>query len=352
VEEIQDSSKRLTMAAGAPLVSVVIPTYLRPRLVTRAVRSALNQTLREIEVIVVADGRDEETRSTLGRIPDGRIRVYTPPRRLGNASARNEGIARARARWVAFLDDDDEWLSTKLEAQLRAARASAHEHPIVACRLIARDEGGDFVWPRRLPAPGEPLSEYFFCRRTPFTGEGLVITSAILTSRELLRRVRFRSGLERHVDPDWLLRAAGEPGTSLEFVPESAPLLIWHIERGRDRITTRPDWRTSLTWSRTNRTLFTARGYAAFILHVVSANAAAEGERGSFFRLVQEAFDKGRPSPVDLASHLANFVLPARLQRGIARRFARISARRASRPSPTESGSMSPGLCPHPRRDS
>lgn len=328
------------MTVAAPLVSVVIPTYLRPDLVTRAVRSALGQTLKEIEVIVVADGRDEETRWALRQITDPRLRIHEPTRRLGNADARNEGVRLARAHWIAFLDDDDEWLSTKLAMQLRAASSSGHRHPIVACHLIARDETGDVVWPRRLPAAGEPLSEYFFCRRTPFTGEGMVINSAILTSRELLRRVRFRSDLKRHVDPDWLLRAVREPGAELEFVPETEPLLVWHIERDRKRITTRPDWEASLAWCRSNRALFTARGYAAFVLHVVGSSAAAQRHANAFFVLLQEAFDRGRPAPVDLASHLGNFVLPAGLQRNIAHRFARLSSLRHRRPGHASGSSV------------
>ena len=308
-------------------VSTVIPTYQRPHLVPRAVRSALAQTLSAIEVIVVVDGRDDATVAALRGIDDPRLRVHVPERRLGNADARNAGVIRARGDWVAFLDDDDEWLPGKLEAQLRVARRSEDAHPIVACRFTARDEWGDFVWPRRLPDAHEPLSEYFFCRRTPFTGEGMVHGgSAVLTSRELALRVPFRSGLPRHVDPDWLLRATAEPGAGLVFVPETEPLVIWNTERGRARITTQRNWRESLAYCRENRGLFTARGYAAFVLHVVGSNAAAQGEWRAFGSLLWEAFARGRPAIVDLASHLGNFVLPTKVQRAMAGWFARAAA--------------------------
>jgi glycosyltransferase involved in cell wall biosynthesis len=307
----------------SPEVSVVIPTYQRADLVVRAVSSALAQNDAEIEVIVVVDGRDEATCTALRMLDDARLRVHVPPRRLGNADARNAGVGLARAKWVAFLDDDDEWLPGKLKAQLRVARVSAHRSPIIACRFIARDEAGDFVWPRRLPASHEPLSEYFFCRKTPFTGEGIVQGgSAVLTSRELALRVPFRSGLQRHVDTDWLLRASVQ-GTLL-FVTEEEPLLIWHIERGRLRITTQRDWTQSLAYCRENPELFTRRGYAAFVLHVVSSNAAAQRNWGAFHMLLREAFARGQPTVVDLVSHVGNFVLPARVQRAIAGLFARM----------------------------
>lgn len=314
------------MLPPSPLVSAVIPTYLRPDLVLRAIRSALGQTVQDIEVIVVVDGRDAQTCAALQGIDDARLVVVVPERHLGNADARNACVSRARAKCVAFLDDDDEWLPNKLAAQLRTWQRSGLTYPIVTCRMIGRSETGDVIWPRRLPAPGEPLSEFFFCRRTPFTGEGMVINSAILTSRELLRLVPFRSGLERHVDPDWLLRAIRLPGTGLEFVPQLEPQLIWYIEQHRDRITTRRDWRGSLAYAGTNRDLFTARGYAAFVLHVVSGAAAAQRDRAAFFLLLNEAFTKGRPAPVDLVSHFGNFLLPTATQRWAAKLFSRIAA--------------------------
>lgn len=307
----------------SPLVSVVIPTYLRAGLVLRAVVSALAQTIGDIEVIVVVDGRDIETARALATIEDSRLRVMRPDRHLGNADARNAAIRSAVGRYVAFLDDDDEWFPRKLEVQLATAGRSQLRHPIVTCRMIARSEAGDAIWPRRRPRPGEPLSEYFFCRRTPFTGEGMVINSAILTVRELMLQVPFRGDLQRHVDPDWLLHATLLPDTGLELVPEKEPLLIWHIERNRSRITTRHDWRGSLAYARANRELFTARGYAAFILHVVGSAAAAQHEGQAFFLLLKEALNRGQPAPVDLVSHLGNFLLPLAVRRAAARLFAK-----------------------------
>jgi glycosyltransferase involved in cell wall biosynthesis len=307
----------------SPDVSVVIPTFNRPQLLERAVASALAQTHRNIEVIVVVDGRDEESSRLLASIGDKRLRVMVPPHNLGNAGARNMGVQLARARWVAFLDDDDVWMESKLELQLQTAVKSLHRFPIVACQLIARSETQDFHWPRRHPRAGEPLSEYLFCRSTPYTGEGLIVTSAIFTARELLMRVPFRNDLPRYVDPDWLLRAVKEEGTGVEFVKHVEPLAVWHIERGRKRITNSKDWRFSLDYARRNRSLFTRRAYAAFLLHVVSHTAGSQRAWLSLFPLVWESIRDGKPVPVDLLSHAANYLLPDELRRSAAERFAR-----------------------------
>jgi glycosyltransferase involved in cell wall biosynthesis len=306
-----------------PDVSVVIPTCERPTLLARAVGCALNQTLRSIEVIVVVDGRDQPSRDVLAAIDDPRLRELVPPRRLGNAGARNAGVEMARGRWVAFLDDDDLWMESKLELQLRVARQSIHRYPIVACHLVARSETQDFLWPRRRPRVNEALCEYLFCRSTPYTGEGLIVTSVIFAPRELLLRVRFRDDLPRYVDPDWLLRADLVEGSGVEFVPDDEPLAVWHIERGRSRITNSKDWRFSLEYARRNRHLFTKRAYAAFILHIVSHTAAAQHAWRAWLPLVFESLRGGRPAPVDLMSHAGNFLLPDEMRRGAAERFAR-----------------------------
>jgi glycosyltransferase involved in cell wall biosynthesis len=311
-------------------VSAVIPTHLRPELVRRAVASALAQEPPPLEVVVVVDGRDGETERALAALAEPRLRVIVPAERLGSAEARNEGVRRAAGEWVAFLDDDDEWLPGKLAAQLAAARASPHELPIVSCRLLARPAGAEFLWPARAPAAGEELSEYLFLRRSPFTGEGLVQTSTILAPRELALAVPFRRELRRHEDPDWLLRAAAQPGAAVEFPPGRAPLVVWHIEDGRSRLTTAAGegWRASHRWLEEAAPLLTPRARASFLLTHASAVAAREGDRAAFVPLLRAAVRHHRPSRVDLLVHAANFLVPRRLQRALAARHGVGAARR------------------------
>jgi glycosyltransferase involved in cell wall biosynthesis len=314
-----------------PHVSVVIPTHERPQLVTRAVRSALAQTLTPLEVIVVVDGRDAATAQVLADIRDVRVRVVIPPHRLGNADARNLGIGLARAGWIALLDDDDLWMPGKLAAQLTTAEESAHRYPIITCRMIGRNELEDFLWPRRYPHPGEPLCEYLFCRSTPFTGEGMVQTSTILTHKELLERVPFVSGMRRYVDLDWILRAAATEGVGVEFVPTPEPLSVWHMEAARQRISNSTDGEYTLHWAREHRHLFTRRAYAAFLLTMVSMNAASGYEFGRFVPLLREAYRDGEPSPAEIAAHLAYFAVPDGLKRLAAAGFTRLARSRVPR---------------------
>ena len=202
-----------------PLVSTVIPTYNRPSLVVGSVKSALNQTHPNMEVIVVMDGPDDSTRTALEAFADARIQIVTLPQHQGACGARNAGVQAAKGEWVAFLDDDDVWLPRKIELQLAAARRSAHRIPVVSCRIIARTPLGDDVWPRRFPALGEPIGEYLFCRKGLFGGEASITTGMLFTSRKLLLQHPFRHGLRKHQDSDWVIRVAGQEGVGFEFEP-------------------------------------------------------------------------------------------------------------------------------------
>jgi glycosyltransferase involved in cell wall biosynthesis len=285
--------------AGKPRVSVVIPTAGRPRLVVRAVESALAQTMREIEVLVVIDGPDRMTASALEPIADPRLRVIQRPHRDGPGAARNTGAGATAAPWIAFLDDDDLWAPEKLAVQLVAAEGSSLAHPIVACRVAADDGERIRVWPRRLPDPGEPLGDYLLVRRTSFWGEALIHTSTILTDRALLEEVPFREDILVHEDMDWLLRAIRVEGAGVVFVPGKEPLATWSIDRSRARASRDRDWRESLAWARHARPLISRRAYAAFLLTWVGAHAARGRDLAALWRLPRDAVRFGRPRPRD-----------------------------------------------------
>ncbi len=306
--------------SASPRVSAVVPTRGRPALVLRAVRSVLAQTLADLEVVVVVDGPDDATVAALAAVDDERLQVEALPAHLGQCGATNAGIARARGAWVGLLDDDDTWLPDKLDRQLDAAAAARVRHPVVGGRVIARSETGDEVWPRRAPAPGEPASEYLFCRTQPLWGERLFQSSVILAERALLRRVPFRDDLPRHSDLDWIVRTSALPDVGLVFPAGPEPVAVWSVERGRARASHEPDWRSSLAWIRGLGEAVTPRAYAGFLLTWLSAHAVEQGERSACAGLLREALRRGRPNAVELAVFAAIWALPGRGREALSRR--------------------------------
>jgi glycosyltransferase involved in cell wall biosynthesis len=298
---------------SSPDVTVVIPTLNRPELVTRAVRSALEQTLREVEVVVVIDGPDEATHKALAAIGDSRLRVLELPERGGAPAARNAGVRAARGAFVAFLDDDDEWLPGKLLAQVDLARSSTVEWPIVITRLFVRTPRTEFILPRRLPDPGEPLSEWLSVRKGPFHGDGFIQTSTIMAPVALLRDVPFTEDLRRLQELDWSLRALDRDGVDLLIVDE--PLVVWYADEHRPRISDDSPVRESLAWLRKVRPLVTRRAYAALAMSVVSSMAAQSRSPKVFGSLLYESVRHGRPGIRDVITFGQIWLVPARLRR-------------------------------------
>lgn len=297
------------MTSG-PFVSVVIPTRGRPLLVARAVQSALAQTFPDLEVVVVIDGPDPETASALAAIASPQLRVVALPSPLGGAQVRNEGVGAAAGEWIAFLDDDDEWLPEKLDKQLTVARASVARDPIVSCQVFARTSAGEHIWPRKPPLP--PLSEYLLARNSLTQGEGLLQTSTLLTTRRLLLEVPFARGLRKHQDWDWLLRAANHPGATIEFVAE--PLVVWNLEPARRSVSRSYDWQGSLDWIRERRALVTRRAYAGFIATQIAPQAARQRQWRAFMPLLIEMFRAGRPKVIDVFLLLGMWFVPPSLR--------------------------------------
>jgi len=101
-----------------PQFSVVIPCYNRGRLLARAVESALAQTFKPSEIIVVDDGSTDNSKAVCAGFGDRITFVYQA--NAGASAARNTGVERAAHEWVAFLDSDDYWMPTHLERMAEA----------------------------------------------------------------------------------------------------------------------------------------------------------------------------------------------------------------------------------------
>jgi len=313
-------------------VTAIIPTFHRPLLVKRAVQSALAQTYRNLEVVVVIDGRDDATRQLVAAMREPRVRIVGLSANLGAAQARNIAVGMARGEWVAFLDDDDEWLPQKIALQMEAACASRAAYPVISSRTIVRTPAFDWISPRSMYAHGEPMSEYLFCRRDFVDGARYMQTSTLLTRRELMLELPFQRHLKRHQDWDWLLRASSYPGVDFQMLPE--PLAIFHVEDGRTSLGRALDWEFSRAWAREMRHAFTPRAYSFFLATECVSRAVKSSAGGSTYaQLTWEFFARGRPTARSVLTLAAFLCIPERM-RGWGRQFIRrIRARdRARRP--------------------
>ena len=108
-------------------VSVVIPTHNRPELLKKAVNSVLGQTYKDLEVIVVDDGLETRADEVVNKFGDSRLKYIQHLEEKGGSAARNTGIKNASGEFIAFLDDDDEWLPDKLVIQMAQFELTSHD---------------------------------------------------------------------------------------------------------------------------------------------------------------------------------------------------------------------------------
>jgi glycosyltransferase involved in cell wall biosynthesis len=306
------------------LLSIVIPTLDRPKLLLRAIGSVLRQTYQEIEVIVVVDRPDPDTASAVRSVDDPRLRLYVNPHPFTAAAARNAGVDHARGEWIAFLDDDDEWLPNKLERQIAFAtgRASA----LVTCLNRIVTPTATCIWPQVIYDNSGPIDEYLFNRRSLFGAPGLIQTSSFLLPRPLFDKVRFNVE-SAHDDWEFVLRLSKQAGARIETVPEV--LTVLYFEEQRPTCTTRTwSWSRSLGWLDSIRPMITRRAYSGFCLGVVGTRAAQEGAYTALPELLYRAFQNGSPSLLDILPFFAYWLTPPGVRnqlRGLLRRRSEIA---------------------------
>ena len=132
-----------------PVISVVIATYKRPGILSRAIDSVLMQDYSDFEIIVVDDngaGSDMQKatqKMLFEKYNDDRIVYVANEKGLGGGGARNEGIKRARGEYVAFLDDDEDWLPGKLSKQVKVYSESPPDVGVVDTGFYTINSKGD-----------------------------------------------------------------------------------------------------------------------------------------------------------------------------------------------------------------
>jgi glycosyltransferase involved in cell wall biosynthesis len=293
-----------------PRVSVVIPTLRRPALLARALRSALTQTYGDIEVVVVVDGPDDDTVAYLRTVVDPRLRILAHHRSLTAAGARNAGVAYAKGEWIAFLDDDDEWLPQKLERQI--AYAGSGRSSLISCRSHVVTPVASYIWPEEIYDNSTPVDEYLFDRRGAFAGSGYLQTSSYLIPRILFERSPFAVP-SQHDDWEFVLHLSKRFGARIDTVPEV--LVKTYAEEPRPSLSTSGTWVASLAWLDRVASLLTPRAYSGFCLGVIGSRAASERAYVAFFPLLGRALTHGSPRLWHVATFLAFWVLPQGLRR-------------------------------------
>jgi glycosyltransferase involved in cell wall biosynthesis len=179
-----------------PLISAIIPTYNAGRYVVQAVESALAQSYRPLEVVVVDDGSSDGTTAALAPLR-ARIR-YLRQENKGLSGARNRGIAESHGELIAFLDADDQWSPEKLRLQWQCLQAHPDAHLVHTDLDRLRDSEGTVV---HVPRDRKRFSGH--CYTELFWSNHVVPSTVLVTRRCLLEVGLFDTGIRRPSTEDW-----------------------------------------------------------------------------------------------------------------------------------------------------
>lgn len=131
------------------MVSVIIPTYNRADYIGNAIKSVLEQTWQNFEIIIVDDGSEDDTEQVVRHFNDSRIRYIRSDKNQGPCCARNIGIMEAVSEYIAFLDSDACWNKDKLEKQINKMSVCDQEVALVYCRVqsVGKNSQVEKIWP-------------------------------------------------------------------------------------------------------------------------------------------------------------------------------------------------------------
>jgi glycosyltransferase involved in cell wall biosynthesis len=203
-----------------PTFSVIIATCNRAHLVGRAIRSVLAQTYQAFEIIVVDDASTDETQSAVEAFHDPRISYLKRETNGGVAAATNDGIRKAKGKYISFLGDDDEFLPEFLEETYRHFESGLQGIGFMWCGIQVVKAGSEGMMVERNELPSIAKSEsregayLSFLRSTPLgSGCGLTLRRACFDSVDL-----FDETLRTAVDREFLLRLVRQ--FEFDVIPE------------------------------------------------------------------------------------------------------------------------------------
>ena len=205
-----------------PLVSIILPTYNRANVIKGAIKSVLNQTYKNLELIIIDDGSTDETEDIIKGMKDKRIRYFKYVQNRGVSYARNKGILLAKGSLIAFQDSDDIWLKDKLERQIQIMINTTPDVGVVYTGFWQIYDANRIYIPSK-----EIKSREGYILKNLINGN-FVGTPTMLVKRDCFNRVGlFDESLPRLNDWELCIRLAQH----YKFLLIDEPLVIAHISK-------------------------------------------------------------------------------------------------------------------------
>jgi teichuronic acid biosynthesis glycosyltransferase TuaG len=164
-----------------PLVSIIVPTHERLPYLMETVQAILAQTYAAIELLIIADGHDQDVADFVSGLLDPRVKYLACPLAGRPSIPRNFGIRHAKGEYIAFCDDDDLWYRDKLQRQMTLMIQDRLDFTFTACSEI--DENGARIGDHLLGNFGRVRRSKFICSLG-----GMIYNSSMVVSETLLKK--------------------------------------------------------------------------------------------------------------------------------------------------------------------
>lgn len=183
-------------------ISVIIPTYNRKDSIVQSIESVLNQTYKNIEVIVVDDCSNDNTIEQIKKITDKRLNFYQLDKNYGACYARNYGIKKATGRYIAFNDSDDIFIEDKLEIQMNNMKKEKSD--LDFCKMKVMENSLEWLFPSN--EQEERIAKHGILNE--LCNGNIISTQTILAKKDIFDSILFDNSLRRFQDYDLVLRIA------------------------------------------------------------------------------------------------------------------------------------------------
>lgn len=177
------------------LVSIIIPYFNDPNNIENAIKSALLQTYKKLEIIIIDDENTAQSKKILKNLEkkSKKIKIYVTKKRSGASKARNLGIKKAKGDLIAFLDSDDLWKKIKIKEQIRQLKK--YKADICYTNYLAINENNRTVYKVK-----PPLKLFY----NDLLKECPIACSSVILKKKILKDIKFKNLLTKEDYMLWL----------------------------------------------------------------------------------------------------------------------------------------------------
>jgi glycosyltransferase involved in cell wall biosynthesis len=197
-----------------PLVSVLIPFYNEEKYIFNSLQSIINQSYKNLEILLIDDGSTDKSIEKINSIKDNRIRLISIGKNIGRASARNIGIEEAKGDFIILMDADDECDSKRIEKQLLAIQKNGLN---TVCGSFFKMVSKNINKEKRLPIHHDEIIKGFQRKFNRVT----FVAGTMMASCSIFKQFKYRTKFKYFEDWDLLLRLYESNKIKFVNVPET-----------------------------------------------------------------------------------------------------------------------------------